>query len=38
VPRGLVESTEPTVREWVETTLRGYLEAAERVPTAAFAE
>ncbi|MFC7225839.1 hypothetical protein N0B31_00355 [Salinirubellus salinus] len=36
VPRGLVESTDPTVREWVATTLREYVEGAEPVTATAF--
>ena len=38
LPRGLIESTDPTVREWVEATLRGYVDAAEPVTLATLAD
>lgn len=38
VPRALVESTDPTVREWVETTLGEYVDAADPVTPAVLAE
>lgn len=37
-PRALVESTDPVVREWVETTLQAYVDAADTVTLATLAD